>query len=241
VTGWLDPGSVADTGAYLVRLLRLDPTALVRLRPAVVAPDADGARDAADATPAGAGTGGAPIGLWARLPFGVLVTRQVRGPLAEDATVRAAELLARLTDPAGSGSDLPVRRDADWRWPLPSGPGTVVERLPAGEIQRLGAAAETTLREAVAGGVRGRAVGERMLRDALLDHVSVVVTTDAGARVEVPQRLVQAVVRMGFLGTPGATPPDVAVRVAGDWVALACAYGSAWYRRSISLHMLRPG
>lgn len=228
MTGWLDPASVADTGAYLARLLRLDRAALVRLRPsAAVAGTAAGDPDRDAAT----------IGLWARLPFEVLVTRQVRGRLAEDATVLAADLLARLTDPAGEGSDLPVRRDADWRWPLPSGPGTVVERLPASEIERLGAAAESTLRDAVTGGVRGRAVGERVLRDALLDHVPVVVTTDDGTRVEVPQRLVQAVVRMGFLGTAGA---DVGVRLSGDWVALTCVYGSAWYRGSISLHMLRP-
>ncbi|WP_240942559.1 hypothetical protein [Planosporangium thailandense] len=240
----LEPASVGDAGAYLVRLVRLDAAALVRLRPA----------------------GGGVLELWARLPFGVLVTRRVRAGLADDATVRAADLLGALD----RGSEaLPPRLDAQWRWPVPSGAGLVVERLPVAEVRRIGTAAETTLREAVAGGVRGRPVGERLLRDALLDHVPVVVNTDAGERVEVPQRLVQAVLRMGFVGpaagapggpaagapggpaagapggpaagAPGgpATVPgrpsttvgsEVEVRVAPGWVGLAGAFGTAWYR-----------
>ncbi|MGC9669260.1 hypothetical protein ACNTMW_22210 [Planosporangium sp. 12N6] len=202
----LEPASVADTGAYLARLVRLDPAALVRLRPA------------------GDGT----VALWARLPFEVLVTRQVRAGLADDVTVRAADLLRTLD----AGADrLPPRCDAQWRWPLPPAVSRLVERLPATEVHRVGAAAETTLRAAVAGGVRGRAVGERVLRDALLDHVPVVVLTDDGTRVEVPQRLVQAVVRMGFAGPPGAGG-EVQVRVAGGWVGLGGEFGTGWYRSS---------
>ncbi|MCW2641167.1 MAG: hypothetical protein JWP76_3473 [Dactylosporangium sp.] len=203
---WLEPASVADAGAYLARLVRLDAAALVRLRPA------------------GAGA----LALWARLPFEVLVTRGVRADLTDDATVRAADLLRALD--AGSGR-LPPRHDAQWRWPLPPGAGRVVERLPAGEVHRVGAAAETTLREAVASGVRGRAVGERVLRDALLDHVPVVVLTEDGTRVDVPQRLVQAVVRMGFLG-PSPAGGEVEVRVAGGWIGLAGAFGAGWHRSS---------
>ncbi|HEY7272796.1 MAG TPA: hypothetical protein VH502_08685, partial [Actinoplanes sp.] len=45
---------VADAGAFLARLTRLDPAALVRLRAA-----------------------GARTALWARLPWNVLVTREV--------------------------------------------------------------------------------------------------------------------------------------------------------------------
>jgi hypothetical protein len=204
---WLHPASVADAGAFLARLVRLDPAALVRLRPA-----GDGA-----------------VALWARLPFAVLVTRTVRAHLTEDVTVRAADLLANLD--AGCRRS-PTRHDAAWRWPVPSGPGRVVERLPAAEVRRLGAAAGNTLREA-AGGLRGRAVGERVLRDALLDHVPVVVTTEDGSRVEVSQRLVQAVVRMGFVGPeiavgPETTDDDVKVRIAVGWVGLAGSFGSGW-------------
>jgi hypothetical protein len=210
---WLAPASVADAGAYLARLVRLDAAALVRLRPA------------------GAGA----VELWARLPFEVLVTRRVRADLPGDATVRAADLLGALD---AGGGHLPPRHDAQWRWPLPPDSGRVVERLPAVELHRVGAAAASTLREAVASGVRGRAVGERVLRDALLDHVPVVVLADDGARVEVPQRLVQAVVRMGFLG-PSPAAGEVEVRVAGGWVGLAGAFGAGWHRSSRGL-AVRP-
>jgi hypothetical protein len=109
----------------------------------------------------------------------------------------------------------------------------------------VGAAAEATLRAAVTGGVRGRAVGERVLRDALLDHVPVVVLADDGTRVDVPQRLVQAVVRMGFLGlAPAGGEPAggaVEVRVARGWVGLAGAFGAGWHRSSRGLGVRPAG
>jgi hypothetical protein len=60
--------------------------------------------------------------------------------------------------------------------------------------------------------------------------------------VEVPQRLVQAVIRMGFLGSPNLHRPDepdgrrpdeeahVQILRAGRWVGLAAAYGTSWLR-----------
>ena len=128
------PGSVADAGAFLARLLRMDAAAVVRLRPA---PD---------------GT----VALWAPLPFGVLVTRRVGASLADDATVGARDLLDTLA--AGSGP-LPRRQDGQWRWPVPPEPGRTVERLPAAEVRRIDAAAAQTLRAAATEGVRGRPVG----------------------------------------------------------------------------------
>jgi hypothetical protein len=229
-----EPDGVADVGAYLTRLIRLDPSALVRLRPASRGVAAPGVAAPGVAEPF------PTVALWARLPFDVLVTRHVRSTLGEDSTVRASELLTALgASPVGPQA-LPPRRDSSWRWPLPSSAGRVVERLPAAELRRVGAAAAGALREAAASGVRGRAVGERVLRDALLDHVPIVVHSDEGERVEVPQRLVQAVVRMGFLGSGSAdaVPADsdrVAVRLAGAWVGLAAEYGTAWYRSSSAL------
>lgn len=205
---------VPDAGAFLARLTRLDPAALVRLR----------------------STGPGRVTLWARLPWSVLVTRTLAGPGPGDATVVAAELLAELDR---GGTRLPTRRDSGWRWPLPPTGGRVVERVPASQVRQLAAAAAGTLRSATSSGVGGRAVGQRALRDALLDHVAVVVTAAAPAagpdRVEVPQRLVQAVVRMGFLG-PAASPTgptssgaeSVQVRTAGRWVGLAAPFGAAW-------------
>jgi hypothetical protein len=98
----------------------------------------------------------------------------------------------------------------------------------------MGTAAAQTLRTATREGVGGRPVGERMLRDALLDHVPLVVHTDGIEPVRVPQRVVQGLVRMGFLGDA-----PVQVRVAGRWVGLAGEYGAAWHRHEALLR-LRP-
>ncbi|MET8090359.1 hypothetical protein [Micromonospora sp. NPDC005220] len=212
---------VADAGAFLARLVRLDPVAPVRLRPA-----------------------GAPgrVALWARLPWQVLVVRTVAGgpaDVAEDVTVTAAELLAELER---GGPALPTRRDAQWRWPLPPTRSHQVEALPVAEVRRIAEAAAGTLRTASEQGVSGRAVGQRALRDALLDHVAVLITPDRSpaAPVEVPQRLVQGVVRMGFLGAAdGAAAGEggnaVQVRVAGRWVGLVGPHGAAWLQKATDL------
>jgi len=206
----------ADAGAFLARLVRLDPAALVRLRPL----------DAGRAE------------MWAMLPFGVLVMRTLGVPVDADATVEARALLDGVRD---GFPGPPRRRDEAWRWALPPSRGRVVETVPAAEIVRVATAASSTLREAAGGGIGGRPVGERILRDALLDHVPIVVTGPPGERVDVPQRLVQAIVRMGFLGRSDATlgEESIAVRVAGTWIGLAAPYGSAWYRPISPLRMNR--
>ena len=202
----------ADVGAFLTRLLRLDAAALVRLRP-------------------GSGAGQ----IWAILPFRVLVSRPLTDGPPGDITVSASDLLATLD---AGGAEL-TRRDAAWRSPLPSSAGRVVETIPAAEMVRLAAAASHTLRTAAAEGLGGRRVGERIVRDALLDHVAIVVTTDDGQRIEVAQRMVQSVVRMGFLGrvtkrddsiTEMPGDKSVTVRLATEWIGIDCLHGSAWYR-----------
>ncbi|MEU8262334.1 hypothetical protein AB0C02_17090 [Micromonospora sp. NPDC048999] len=203
---------VTDAGAFLARLVRLDPATLVRLRPV---------------------PGAGRTALWARLPWDVLVVRTVTGTAPGDVTIAAGELLAEL---AAGGAALPRRRDDGWRWALPPVASRAVETLPAEDVRRIAAAAAGTLREAAVHGVAGRAVGQRVLRDALLDHVAVVVTPDdvPDAPVEVPQRLIQGLVRMGFLGVG-----DVQVRVAGRWVGLVGPYGAAWSRKVAEL-ALKP-
>ncbi|TNH27273.1 hypothetical protein FHG89_18305 [Micromonospora orduensis] len=212
---------VVDAGAFLARLVRLDPAAPVRLRPAGAA---------------------GRVALWARLPWQVLVVRTVAGGAADgvvdDVTVAAAELLAELER---GGTRLPTRRDAQWRWPLPPARSQPVEVLPAAELRRIADAAAGALRTASEQGVAGRAVGQRALRDALLDHVAVVVTPDGPPvpPVEVSQRLVQGLVRMGFLGAAGpaaaADEPAVQVRVAGRWVGLVGPYGATWLQKATDL------
>lgn len=201
----------SDLDAFLARLVRLDPAALVRLRVA-----------------------GQGCALWGRVPWGVLVSRTVAissvgTAVTDDLTVRAADWLA-----AGGGDVSGLERlDARWRTPLPGGAVRVLETVPSSVLRGLGEAAARTLRETEAGGVGGRAVGARALRDALLDHVAIVVTTDEGPgggalRIDVPQRLVQAVVRMGFLGA-GDDPARVIH--SGGWIGVAAPFGVAWWRR----------
>jgi hypothetical protein len=193
--------SLPDVGPFLARLTRLEPDAVVRLRPA--GPDA--------------------VALWGRVPWGVLVTRTVPGPELPDTTVGAAALLRSLTE---GDDELPPSRDRDWRWALPSGPGREVETLPVAQLHRVGTAAAETLRAA-----RGR-IGERVLRDALLDHVPIVVT-DGAEKIEIRQGLVQAMLRMAFTGTNEAG--RVTVRIAGTWVGLAAEYGATWLQNTTSL------
>jgi hypothetical protein len=217
MAGVIADGSRADAGAFLSRLVRLDPNAVVRLRP---------------------GSDGRVL-IWARLPFDPLVVRGLAAAVERDVTVRAGELLTAV----GAGRELPAPRDADWRWPLPPPAAVDVETVPADEVLRIAAAAADTARAALSSGVGGRAVGSRRVRDALLDHVPIVVEADGadgqktgGQRVEVPQRLVQAVVRMGFV-TPGSR---VIVRRAAAWVGLAGEHGAAWHRpigESLNLHV----
>src|SRR5262249_5459980 len=159
----------------------------------------------------------------------------VPAELDGDWTVDAASLMSSLQNTLSDDIASTVRRrDEAWRWPLPPARSRVVERVPATAITAVAAAASRTLRAAVAAGVGGRRLGERVVRDALLDHVAVVATGKDGERVEVPQRLVQALVRMGFVRhiddrvTQGEG--SVTVRSATGWVGLDASYGSAWYR-----------
>jgi hypothetical protein len=197
----VDGLSAAKAVPFLARLTRLDPAAVVRLRPA----------------------GPGSVELWARLPWRVLATVRLPGPSIVDTTVGAADLLRALTE--GDGRLAPAR-DADWRWPLPPGEGSVVDVLPVAAVRRVGLAAAETLRA-----VRGR-VGDRVLRDALLDHVPIRVSTE-GHEVAVRQGLVQALLRMGFDGTEDDR--EIAVRVAGSWVALAAEDAAVWLQNGPTL------
>jgi hypothetical protein len=209
--------AVADAGAFLARLTRLEPAAPVRLK-----------------------SSGGRIALWARLPWEVLVTREVAalGEGPRDATVSAAELLSVL---ARGGDTLPALRDEQWRWPLPPEAAATIESISGAELARLAAAAAGTLREVAAGALGDRSIGQRAVRDALLDHVALTVTPPAGEPVEVSQRLVQAISRMGFLGPDGAVAPEARVRTAGRWVGLSAPYGVAWLQKVGKLTVMPIG
>lgn len=147
--------------------------------------------------------------LWAALPIGVLAVRDAAGAPPEGVH-RAGDLAA------GTPSDMPA---AAWRGRLPQGRWTAVETVPAATIADLDRKAAAALRER-----RGQGVGDRRLRDAMLDHVALRVE-HGGEESAVEFRLVAALCRMGFLGED-----PVRVLRAGRRVGLAATFGSVWDR-----------
>ncbi|WP_415645029.1 hypothetical protein [Stackebrandtia soli] len=149
---------------------------------------------------------------WVVLPFDVLAMTSVPGDFDGDRAVLAAELL-RVLD----GGELPVSRDRQWRGALPRGTGEIVEEIPVADIRRIGEAAAATLRAA-----RGQGVGDRRLRDVLLDQVVVTVLDDDGDHA-VRLRLVVGLLRMGL-----ADAGVVRVRRLGGRLGLEADMGTVW-------------
>jgi hypothetical protein len=189
---------VADLASFLGRLVALDPAAVVRLR-----------------------SGAARVTAYARLPFGVLVSRTVAGaadPL--DVSVGAAGLLTALEPGDRVGAVAwPRRRDMEWRAVLPPVDGWVrLDSVPGDVVLKLVRAGRDVLRAVPAGAAA--AAGE-----SLLDHESLTVT-GAGRTAALPLRVLGSLTRMGFLGD-GSEP--IVVSVAAGWTRLAGAYGSAYH------------
>jgi hypothetical protein len=197
-------GSPADAGAFLARVVRVDPAALVRVRP----------------------YGDGTVALWAWLNVRALGVRVVPGTGPEDAVVAASALL----DVLGPEVVLPPRRDTEWRGPLPGAGFRRLDELPADVVSRLAVAGERTFREAVAAGAGRSRSGARALTDGVLDHIAGVVTGPDGEAADLPQRAVQTLSSLGFLG---ADP--VAVDVTGAWLRLVGTYGAVYLRRGAGL------
>ncbi|MEU5156279.1 hypothetical protein [Glycomyces sp. NPDC021274] len=152
--------------------------------------------------------------LWAALPIGVLAVREAgaapeAGALA-DGVYRAGDLAS------GNASPRPA---AEWRGRLPRPPWTAVEAVPAADIADIDRKAAQALRER-----RGQGIGDRRLRDAMLEHVTLRVEHD-GRIYPVEFRLVAGLCRMGFLGED-----PVRVVKAGRRIGLAATYGTVWDR-----------
>ena len=116
-------GEAADLASFLGRLVALDPAAVVRLRSV-----------------------GARVTAYARLPFGVLVSRTVSGDAdPADVTVGAGDLLTAL-DRGGRPDAVawPARRDMDWRAALPPVEGWVrLDSVPGDVVLKLVRAGRT--------------------------------------------------------------------------------------------------
>jgi len=216
-------GGVAarDARAYLARVHRLDPAALVRLR----------------------SVRNGTVALWTQLPVDVLAMRAVPGDLigADDVVVAVRDLLDRLdgtTDGTASEAKellLTAGRDADWRASLPGDGFQRLDEVPATELERLARAGARTFEAAQAAGTGRSGAGARALTEAVLDHIALRVE-GRGGTAEVPQRLVQALGTLGFLGLG-----LVAVDVSPTWVRLVATYGSVHRHRTDTPRLaLRP-
>lgn len=119
-----DPDDRGDLGAFVGRVVRLDPTSTVRLR-------------------GGRGT----VTAWATTPFDVLATRTVHGTLEPtDVTVWATALLTALTVERGATVDPGV--GGLWAAELPPDAGwTPVDSVPVAEIEGVTERGLTVARE----------------------------------------------------------------------------------------------
>jgi hypothetical protein len=203
--------AIEPAGAFLMRLRRLDPDALVRIRRV-----------------------GATVELCSRLPVGVLAVLSVPAELdtaAGDEPVVAAEVLLRSLAADEPSIALSPRRDAGWIGAMPSGDFVRLDAVPSEVLTRLADAGTRTFRQAAAG---RSAKATRTLTDAVLDHVALTVSGDAGQpTVEVTQRLVQGMAATGLIA--GAA---VEVEVREPWLRLRSSLGSVYQRRGPSIDLL---
>jgi hypothetical protein len=165
-----DPDDRSDLGAFVGRVVRLDQTAVVRLRAA--APGR--------------------VTAWAGTPFDVLATRSVPGRLEPgDVTTPAAALLSALSvdradtvDPGAGGL---------WQGLLPPDDGWVkVDTVPAAELEALTDRGLTLAREHA-----GPLGPPASLLDQTVLTVS---GEAAGPPVRIPLRCLFALSGMGFVG-----------------------------------------
>ncbi|MBT0568291.1 hypothetical protein [Williamsia sp. CHRR-6] len=210
-----------DLYAFLSHALRVDDTALVRLRR----------------------RGDGSVGAWVQTPFDVLATRVVALQIeALDVVFDAATLQTELRP---STADLTVdpgySLDSAWQGALPPERGFVhIDDVPARSVVELSRGGATLARTEA---------GPLGPPTELLDH-TVLSVTGAGVDrpVEISLRSVFALTAMGFVvdaagGAVTATSPlaDIAadepvrVRATTVWARLDARYGSVYQRRTAAI------
>jgi hypothetical protein len=206
-----DPAERDDLGAFTARVVRLDPTAGVRLR------QVDG--------PAGA-----RVVAWAQTPFEVFVSRTVHGTLRPaDLTVAANDLLTALTVERGAQVSPGRPMDGLWLTEVPPTAGwRLVEEVPATELEILADKGIALARENT--GPHGTPPA------GLLDQTVLHASRD-DVRVQVPLRCLFALSGMGFLGGQ-ATGDRVRISATDSWLRLDARYGAVLRRRQTLLPLV---
>lgn len=214
------PDDRRDLAAFLTRAVRLDDSAVVRLRR----------------------RGENLIGVWLQTGFEVLASRVVRGHLApSDITVAADGLLAAIVASDDPGADLDPgwSMDSAWRGALPPEAGySHVDDVPARVLVDLAHRGVALTREHGAQGPPSSLLAQEVLEVA-----------GGGTTVGVPMRMVFALGAMGFVPGAGRDASSaeidaseiVRVRATATWLRLDARFGSVFLRRSggIELSVLR--
>lgn len=216
---WLVAGDVLDlrdAAAYLRRLLRLDPNALVRLRSA-----------------------GTLVGLFSQPPLGVLAMRtmDVVGLPELDRTVAAGELVVameRAHEHGDTAIELPAARDSAWIGALPTaGSWSWLTSVSGEQVRAIVDAGAERFRSATAA-LTGDARSSSAALDAEAQRLwsqDVMTAEYAGERVGLPLRVFAAARTLGFL----AEDDPVDVRISTSWLWLDATYGSVYLRRATGL------
>jgi len=212
----------ADFAEFAARVVRLDPTSVIRL----------------------VGLDG-QVTAWAYTPFDVLATRAVPGELdPPDLTVVATELLAALAVVRESRVDPGQPVDARWRAELSPVHGwRTVQEVSTAELAALAEQGIGRMREhGGSSAVGSSAVGPAELLDRPV--LTVLDAGAAGARVRIPLRCVLALAGLGLLDDPRpAEQPDrypdrVSISVTDSWVRLDAGLGAVVRRRRALLPLL---
>jgi hypothetical protein len=208
-----DADDRADLGTFIGRVVRLDPTAVVRLRAAA----------------------GDRVTAWATTPFDVLASRSVPGSLEPDDVVAPASVLltalsverAATIDPGTGGV---------WQGLLPPDDGwSVVDTVPAAELEALTERGLTLARDNA-----GPLGPPASLLDQTVLTVSAA-TPDPAAKVppvKVPLRCLFALSGMGFLGASDGDAETVRVSATPAWLRLDARFGAVVRRRLTALPLL---
>lgn len=165
-----DPTERDDLAAFVARAVRLDGSAMVRLRSA-----------------------GGRLDAWLETPFDALATRSVPGSVEPaDLTVSGSGLLAALAVVGGEVVDPGCPQDLQWRSALPPEEGWhEVDEVPAEVLANLADRGADVARDNP---------GQRGTPPASLLDQKVITVSGAGFDLPVPLRCLFALSGMGFVG-----------------------------------------